>query len=205
MLDHPKIAKFFDSGRVDLSSGYIVPWVAMELGDKNFRQQVQNHGAVRNETLLSIGVQICDALEHLHSKGIVHRDIKPDNFVWLGKEVRMIDFGIAKLLGEDVSDRPMDQFTQNTEFVGPVFYSSPELIAYKEDKAQLVDHRSDLFQFGKVLWFVATGQISAGIPSARLCPFGGKLHRIITTLLNDHPDDRPNSATAVRKQLLAVG
>jgi serine/threonine-protein kinase len=153
---------------------------------------------------VSVGVQICEALGHVHSKQIIHRDIKPDNFVWYGADVRMIDFGIAKLFGEDVSARPLDQFTQHLEFVGPVFFSSPELIAYAGNKKHPVDQRSDLFQLGKVLWFLATGTISAGIPSRRECPLNGGLHDIVFGLLNDDPDDRPGDAMTVRDQLSKV-
>lgn len=204
MLEHPRIARFLDSGQIDFPGGYRAPWVAMELGDGNLRQHVQQKGAIRNKTLVSAGAQMCEALEHLRSKGIVHRDIKPDNFVWRGEDLLMIDFGIAKLLGEDVSARPMDQFTRDQELVGPMFYFSPELIAYGSDKKVLVDHRSDLFQLGKVLWFVATGQVSAGIPSSRQCPFGGQLHRIVASLLHDDPNDRPNSAAIIRDRLLEI-
>lgn len=204
MLDHPSVARFFDSGQIDFPGGYRVPWIAMELGEANLRQHVHDTGPIRGKLLLSVGVQICDALEHVHSKGLIHRDIKPDNFVLRGKDVRMIDFGIAKLSGEDVSGRPMDEFTANMEFVGPVFYASPELIAYARDKKHLVDHRSDLFQVGKVLWFLATGQISAGIPSTRQCPFEGKFHKLIISLLNDDPNDRPDKPSSVRTSLLAI-
>lgn len=205
LLDHPKIAAYYDSGVIDMGSGYKVPWMAMELGEDNLRTDVQTDGPLPKNQLLSVAMDICDALSHLHSKRIVHRDVKPDNFVWFGDHIRMIDFGIAKLIGEDVSARPLDQFTKDQEFVGPVFFSSPELIAYAEDKTHVVDHRSDLFQFGKVLWFIATGKISAGIPSLRQCPFGGELHRLVAALLCDDPQDRPADAATVRAELLKIG
>jgi serine/threonine protein kinase len=204
-FNHGRIARFFDSGQVDLGSGFRVPWVAMDLGDANLREHVQSKGPLPSRQLASVGIQICEALEHVHSKQIIHRDIKPDNFVWYGADIRMIDFGIAKLFGEDVSGRPLDQFTQHLEFVGPVFFSSPELIAYAGNKKHPVDQRSDLFQLGKVLWFLATGTISAGIPSRRQCPMNGRLHDIVLGLLNDDPNDRPGSATTVRDQLGQVG
>jgi serine/threonine protein kinase len=177
----------------------------MELGDKNLRQQVADAGAFNPNSLIQASIQICEALEHVHSKGIIHRDIKPENFIMLGSEIRMIDFGIAKLKEEDVSTRPMDRLTLTNEFVGPLFFSSPELIAYADDKSVLVDHRSDLFQMGKVLWFIATSQISAGVPSRRKCPHGGRFHGIISRLLSDDPDDRPNSAGKIRENFISLG
>ena len=205
MLDHKAIAKFFDAGEVEFEGGYRAPWLALELGETNLRQHVENGGIIDPKRLIHLSVQICDALEHVHSKGIIHRDIKPENFIVLNSDVKMIDFGIAKLKGEDVSGRPMDRLTLTQEFVGPLFFSSPEMIAYADDKSVPVDHRSDLFQLGKVLWFIATGQISAGIPSAKKCPHKGRFHGIVSRLLNDEPGDRQDSAKIVREQFVSLG
>jgi eukaryotic-like serine/threonine-protein kinase len=204
MLNHKYIARFLDAGTVDLEAGYRAPWIAMELAEMNLREHVQDRGVLGPKSIISVGTQMCEAFEHMHSKGIIHRDIKPQNFVIVGPEVRMIDFGIAKLKGEDVSARPMDDLTRTQDFVGPVFFSSPELIAYASNKDTSVDHRSDLFQMGKVLWFAATGQISAGVPSVKKCPHGGAFHAIIMNLLSDDPSDRPSSANKVREQLLPL-
>ena len=191
-LDHRHIVQFFDHGEIQLG-GYTVPWMAMELGETNLKRHVLANGPLLPATLKTIGVQMCEAIDHVHKQGFIHRDIKPDNFVWDGEgehSIKMIDFGIAKRIGEDVSGRPLDQFTQHQEFVGPVFFSSPELVAYSMDKSHLVDHRSDIFQVGKVLWFLGTGIISAGVPARRKCPAAGRLHAIVFQLLNDDPDDR---------------
>ena len=197
-LDHPRIAKLFDHGHFD-TGGRNVPWAAMELGDANLRQHVEEPGALPIAKLLETGQDMCAALSHLHGKNIIHRDVKPENFVWSQRDQRpvMIDFGIAKYIGEDVAHRPLDQFTLHMDFVGPVFFSSPELIEYSRNKRHPVDHRSDLFQIAMVIWFLATNRISAGIPSKRLCPFGGRLHSIICQCLNQDPDDRPRSADSL--------
>lgn len=205
MLDHKYIAKFIDDGQIEFEGGFRAPWLAMELGETNLRQYIDNVGVIDPKRLIHLSIQICEALEHVHSKGIIHRDIKPENFIVVGSEVKMIDFGIAKLTGEDVSGRPMDRLTLTQEFVGPLFFSSPEMIAYADDKSVPVDHRSDLFQMGKVLWLIATGQISAGVPSAKKCPYKGRFHGIVSRLLNDDPSDRQNSAKMVRDQFLSLG
>ncbi len=206
-LKSHSIAQHFDNGWVDLTQNLAVPWMAMELGEANLRDHVQRLGPLRGQQVVNVGRQMCDALSHLHSKNIIHRDLKPDNFVWSGADdqsVLMIDFGIAKFIGEDVSGRPLDQFTQNMEFVGPVFFSSPELIAYAQDKSSPVDSRSDLFQLGKTLWFLACGKISAGIPSRRDCPLGGQLHNLVVELLQDSPQDRPAEAASVKEALESI-
>lgn len=203
MLDHERVAQFFDQGVVAVD-GHEIPWIAMELGEANLRMHVRDHGPLPLPSLKRVALQMCDAVEHLHEKGIVHRDLKPDNFVWDGEDagsIKMIDFGIAKLRNEDVSARPLDQFTKQLEFVGPVFFSSPELIAYAQDKSHPVDHRSDLFQLGKTIWFLATGRVSAGVPSMKLCPADGAIHDVVRQLLNDDPDDRIPSAQKVRAYL----
>ncbi|MCC7421715.1 MAG: serine/threonine protein kinase [Planctomycetaceae bacterium] len=206
-LHHDRIATHFDSGEIVLEDDIRVPWVAMELGGDNLRQNVAMHGAIPVDTLKQIGLDICDALIQLHAESIIHRDIKPDNFVWdpvVDGRVKMIDFGIAKYIGEDTSLRPLDEFTQHLEFVGPVFFSSPELIAYASDKMLPVDHRSDLFQLGKVLWFLGTAKISAGVPSKKDCPLGGKLRDLVLELVSDRPEDRLQSAQEVKDILIGL-
>ena len=203
-LDHPQIASSYDSGSFQISPNLSVPWVALELGGSNLREHVESKGPLQPDILVPVCTQICDALGHLHEQGLIHRDVKPDNFVWHANRpnfVRMIDFGIAKYVGEDVSARPLDQFTQQMEFVGPVFFSSPELIAYARDKTHPVDRRSDLFQFAKVIWYLATGRISAGVPARKLCPMGGSLRDTLLEILSDDPDDRPATSSAVAERL----
>jgi eukaryotic-like serine/threonine-protein kinase len=212
-LDSPHISKYFDSGSVEVTSQAdrshkeSVPWVAMQLGGQNMRQHVERCGPLLLDKLQLVTPGICAAVSHLHEKGFIHRDIKPDNFVWRDdrqNELLMIDFGIAKRQMEDVSGRPMDTFTQVTEFVGPVFFSSPELIEYARNKKHPVDYRSDIFQVGKLLWYLATAKISAGIPSRRECPAGGKLRSLVIDMIDDDPASRPQSLAEVETFMAAL-
>jgi len=203
---HERIAPYYDDGTVEIRVGqaYQVPWIAMELGGANLRDHVGKNGPLSSDTVIKVGVHLAEALAHLHGKGFIHRDIKPANLVWEDEHLGgalLIDLGIAKRQTEDVSARPLDNFTRQGEFVGPVFFSSPELIAYAEDQTHRVDHRSDIFQLGKVLWYLATGKISAGIPSKRDCPLGGRLHAFVLETLADSPDDRPSSAGVIIEHL----
>lgn len=212
-LDSPYISKFYDSGSVSVSlqgnenNKRDIPWVAMQLGGNNMRQHVEENGPLSIQELKSISYGICSAIEHLHQKNFIHRDIKPDNFVWRSKAntaPMMIDFGISKRQGEDVSGRPMDTFTKVTEFVGPVFFSSPELIDYSKNKSYPVDYRSDIFQLGKVLWYLATGKVSAGVPSKKECPANGKLRDLVLQMIDDAPTERPQNLADVRTAINAV-
>lgn len=204
-LSHPAISAYFGHGSITLGPEVVVPWVAMDLGNHNLREQIDNNGPLNRDLLLPVAMQMCDAVAYGHSQGLIHRDIKPDNFVWTGAAtIKMIDFGIAKFIGEDVSARPLDEFTKLNEFVGPALYSSPELLAYARNKAHPVDHRSDIFQLAKVIWFLATGRVSAGIPARRLCPFEGKLWDRLIESFSDDPEDRPDSAIALKATLEAL-
>jgi len=120
-------------------------------------------------------------------------------------DIMLIDFGISKYIGEDVSGRPLDDFTRITEFVGPQNFSSPELLAYARDKDTKVDQRSDLFQLGLILWFLNSGKIPAGIPPKREDQTGGKLWDLVCQLIQMDPDDRPNSASLVKAELDDIG
>lgn len=207
LLNHGNIAACFGSGTAQIGE-HSVPWMAQLAGGRNLREEVSSNGPIDPSRFLKIAVQMCDAVTHLHQHGFIHRDIKPDNFVWSGHEpaqrVMMIDLGIAKRIGEDVSGRPLDQFTRTMEFVGPVFYSSPELIEYASDKSVVVDERSDIFQLGKTFWYLATGKVSAGIPSKTKCPFGGKLADIVMGTIQDDPDSRPKSVADLSGLLSAI-
>ena len=207
------ISAHYASGQVAVTSqmpgpqNEVVPWVAMQLGGSNMRQHVEESGPLSLAQLKSITYGMCTAVEHLHSTGFIHRDIKPDNFVWRSTPntaPMMIDFGIAKRQGEDVSGRPMDTFTRVSEFVGPVFFSSPELIEYAKDKSYPVDYRSDVFQLGKVLWYLGTGKVSAGVPARRECPASGRLRELVLAMIDDDPDCRPQQLSEVLSAMNAV-
>jgi serine/threonine protein kinase len=200
VLNHPNITRFYGRGDLELAPNVEIPWIAMELGRTNLKRHVQSQGPLLVPILRTVGTQLCNALTHLHQVGFIHRDLKPDNLVWdydVPHNVQVIDFGIAKGHGEDVSARALDQFTAQSEFVGPVFYSSPELVAYATDKTHRVDQRSDLFQLGKVLWFLGTGRIAMGIPSKTQCPASGRLWDIVMGLIQEDPASRPTHASDV--------
>lgn len=212
-LQSPYVSKYYDSGSANVIAQTVgapnraIPWVAIQLGGSNMRQHVEERGPLSLQELKGITFGLCSAIEHLHANGFIHRDIKPENFVWRtipNTAPMMIDFGIAKRQGEDVSARPMDTFTRVTEFVGPVFFSSPELIEYSKDKSYPVDFRSDIFQLGKVFWYLATGKVSAGIPSRKECPAQGRLRDLVLCMIDDDPDERPQSLAAVREAMNAV-
>ena len=206
-MTHPYVDPEGDQDRADDTASIELPWVAMDMGGSNLRRQVEAAGPITGQAFKDAAFDMCDAVAHIHEQNMIHRDIKPENFVADASRpgrLLMIDFGIAKYVGEDVDGRPFDDFTKQKEFVGPQAFSSAELLEYARDKSVVVDRRSDLFQLGKVLWFMATGIVSAGIPSRKLDPFNGPLYELVSSLLCDDPNDRLQSAANVRSALLGL-
>lgn len=209
-LNHEQIIKLEDYGVIRVEDSQ-VPWAACRLCAMNLRHYIEGESGgnfprvpsgrvIIGKDFRRIARQMVTAMEHLHICKIIHRDIKPANFVVekrAGLSVYMIDFGIAKYIGEDVSSRPMDTFTRTSEFVGPQNWASPELVNYARNKTVIVDQRSDIYQMGKLLWYIATRQYTGGAPSSRACPFRGGLAELVRRMCVDEPSERPSSAKEI--------
>src|SRR5262249_10721077 len=144
------------------------PFLVMELLEgQTLRQRIAT-GRIPNDDLISIALQICEALEAAHSRGIVHRDIKPANiFITSPGAVKILDFGLAKAFSapghlratprdsfDDDAPTLQDTLTKSSITLGTVSYTSPEQV-----RGQEVDARSDLFSFGVVLYEMAGGTL----------------------------------------------
>lgn len=142
MLSHPNIVSVFDVSRSS-DADYIV----MELIDGlTLKQYMQQKGVLNWREALHFAIQIAKALEHAHSRGIVHRDIKPHNIMVLKDgSVKVADFGIARITSSSN--------TLTREALGSVHYISPE-----QAKGGRVDERTDIYSLGVVLYEMLTGR-----------------------------------------------
>ncbi|MEJ2733602.1 MAG: protein kinase [Anaerolineae bacterium] len=196
-LRHPNIVPVFDAGEVEGT-----PYVVMEVEGPSLHEQPP--GSL--EETIAIARQICAALEHAHSHGIVHRDIKPENvLVAPGGLVKLVDFGLARTAAS--------RLTGEGTVLGTVFYLAPEQILGQE-----VDARADLYALGVLLYELAAGRLPftgddalaviaqhlhAPVvpPSTYQAEIPAWLDDLVVRLMSKPPQERPASAADVLRTL----
>ena len=202
-LDHPNLCTLYDAGEIDSQL-----YLAMPLYEGETLRDRLAHGPLSVEEAVDIARQVAQGLAKAHRQGIVHRDVKPANLMLTTDGVvKILDFGIAKLAGEA-------GITRTGVSVGTPAYMSPE-----QARGAAVDHRTDLWSLGVVLYEMLTGRrpftgdheqiVFQAIltrepePLARLCPDAPvELDRMIAGLLAKDPEKRAYpTADAVSAEL----
>ncbi|HEX4440520.1 MAG TPA: protein kinase, partial [Thermoanaerobaculia bacterium] len=217
-LQHPNICTIHD---VDEHEGR--PFIAMELLEGQTLRDRLGPGPLKIEPLLELGIEISDALEAAHARGILHRDIKPANiFVTRRGEAKLLDFGLAKHADatdgaaantEAATAMREEHLTSPGSALGTVAYMSPE-----QARGETLDARSDVFSCGAVLYEMATGRQPftgstsavifeailnrAPVPPVQLNPsLPEELTRIVNRALEKDRDLRYQSAAELKSEL----
>jgi serine/threonine protein kinase len=215
-LNHPNICTIY---AVENDGGQ--SFISMELIEGQGLDSKLHAGALPIDRLIDVSIQLADALDAAHAKGIVHRDIKPANiFITQRGQVKVLDFGLAKLtqaagmaaetIGATQDDLGPAHLTSPGSTVGTIAYMSPE-----QARGEELDARTDLFSLGAVIYQMATGQLPFPgntsalifnailerdpVPAAQLNPqLPPKLLEVIDKLLEKDRDLRYQSAADLR-------
>ena len=152
LLDHPNIARIFDAGTTELGRPYFVMEYVEGIPITDYCDQHK----LTIEDRLSLFLQVCQAVQHAHQKGIIHRDIKPSNILVCLQDHRaapkIIDFGVAKALAQPLTERTL--FTEQGQLFGTPEYMSPE---QADIVSEDIDTRSDVYSLGVLLYVILTG------------------------------------------------
>jgi WD40 repeat protein/serine/threonine protein kinase len=152
LMDHPNIAKVHDGGETAGGRPYFVMELVKGVPITDYCDE--NRLAPRER--LGLFLDVCQAVQHAHQKGIIHRDIKPSNVLIASHDgvpvVKIIDFGVAKAVGQHLTERTL--YTQLTQLIGTPLYMSPEQAG---QSALDVDTRSDIYSLGVLLYELLTG------------------------------------------------
>jgi serine/threonine-protein kinase len=209
-LSHPNILPLLDSGSAEETLFYVMPLVEGE----SLRDRIHREKQLPLEDALKITEQVAAALAYAHSRGVVHRDIKPDNIMLSSGQAVVADFGIARAVGAAGGE----QLTQTGTAIGTPAYMSPEQSAGESD----VDARSDIYALGCVLFEMLAGEtpytgttpgaiiakrLSTPVPDVRVLreTVPDAIEGALRSALAKAPADRFTSATKFAEALRAKG
>jgi serine/threonine-protein kinase len=207
-LQHPLVLPLYDSGEADRLLYYVMPFVDGEsLADLILRE-----GQLGLTETIKYAEEVADALDYAHSRGVVHRDIKPDNIMVTGGHAVVADFGIANA----VSAAGTSRLTQTGMTVGTADYMAPEQAAGAD-----VDGRADIYSFGCTIYEMLVGQVpftgntpqqvlarhamdNVPLPSIQRSNLPADLEDVVLCAMNKTPSDRFQTAAELSAALALV-
>lgn len=191
-LNHPNVVTVHDFGETDVGHRYIV----MEYVDGSDLHSLIQTKKLTPKHALAWVPQICSALEYAHSKNIVHRDVKPANIL-ISKdgEVKVGDFGLAKLLGQKFKN----SITQTRTSMGTPDYAAPEAL---EEGAE-ADRRADVYSLGVLFYELLTGQVPRGAwrPPSAFADVDVRIDQIVVKAMQPDPNHRYQSVGEILQAL----
>jgi len=188
MMDHANIARVLDAGATETGR----PFFVMELvkGDPIVEYCDKNNLSINDR--LELFAQVCNAVQHAHTKGIIHRDIKPSNILVSTQDgkpnTKVIDFGIAKATVAKLTEKTL--FTEHRQLIGTPEYMSPEQAAGSLD----IDTRTDVYSLGVLLYELLTGTTPFSSNELRSAAYA-EIQRIIREVDPPKPSTRLSSNT----------
>jgi hypothetical protein len=195
-LHHPQIVTVFEFGQTEDGLYYFI----MEFVDGTDLRKIIRAGELTSGQALAIVPQVCEALHYAHKKGIVNRDIKPENIL-LDKEgnIKIADFGLARLLNKEATSYTLTQAGQR---MGTPHYMAPEQIEHPSK----VDHRADIYSLGVVFYEMLTGELPIGrfaLPSKKV-QVDVRLDEIVLHTLEKEPELRYQQASEIKTDVETI-
>jgi hypothetical protein len=176
-------------------------YLLMELVEGSSLRQLIESGEVEPRLALSIVGQVCDALQHAHERGVVHRDVKPENIlVARDGTAKILDFGLAKMVGQEPR---VHTLTLTGQVMGTLRYMAPE----QYERPLEVDHRADIYSLGIVLYELLTGEVPMGAfaPASQKAKVDARVDEIVRRSLEREPAMRYQHASDVSVDVARLG
>lgn len=215
-LKHPNIIVVHDYGLTPAE----IPYMVMELIEgRTLKEEILKYKSLPPGRFFKVFIQVCEALEHAHKRGVIHRDVKPSNILLMDTDtskdiVKVVDFGIAKVVSENDTDT--QELTQTGDIIGSPLYMSPEQCV-----GDALDNRTDIYSLGCVMYESLVGRppladenvvktifkhvnvkadsIAKARPDLNIPP---QVEEVIFKTLEKNPNDRFPSIEALRMALI---